>query len=177
MSLHNRSTRRLTPIAAIALIAISLTACFKPMLAEQGTFANGAANHAQPAIYVEELRTRIGQKLRNQLIYDFSGVNQSDAAPYHLSISLNRSLAGGLVQSTTEALAETVTLNAEYTLTDSATGTVVHGGSSFSRATYDKGAALFANQRALRDAEDRAAIELAQDIRTRIAAYFASKQG
>lgn len=175
MSLPNRISKRLLVGIGLSLMAVSLTACFKPMLAERGGLQTTGVTGNQGDIYIEEIRTRVGQKVRNQLIYHFSGVNQSEAAPYRLSISIDDSLEGGLVQPSTSTLAETVRLNAQYTLVDTSTGNVVHGGSSFARATYDKGAALYANERARRDAEDRAAIELAEDIRVRIAAYFASR--
>ena len=49
-------------------------------------------------------------------------------------------------------------------------------GSTFSRVTYDMPGSYqrFARSRAFRDAEDRAAQEIAENIQTRIASYFAA---
>lgn len=47
-------------------------------------------------------------------------------------------------------------------------------GSSFARVSYDMPGSYqrFARSRALRDAEDRAAQEIAEKIQTRVAAFF-----
>jgi LPS-assembly lipoprotein len=48
-------------------------------------------------------------------------------------------------------------------------------GSTFSRVSYDTFSGTmqrFARTRALRDAEDRAAQEIAENIQTRLASYF-----
>jgi LPS-assembly lipoprotein len=65
-------------------------------------------------------------------------------------------------------------INTSYSLTEVATGKVVVTGSTFSRVTYDIPAQeqRFARLRGLRDAEDRAAKVIAENIRSRLASYF-----
>jgi LPS-assembly lipoprotein len=65
-------------------------------------------------------------------------------------------------------------IDAQYSLVDLATNRSVMTGTTFSRVSYDIPGYLqrFARQRALRDAEDRAAQEIAENIQTRLASYF-----
>ncbi len=177
MLLLEKYANRVWRVAAFGLIAVLLAACFKPMLAEQpGT---GGVTSSLADIYIEALPDRIGQRVRNHLIGYFSGASQNSAARYRLSISLSKSVTSGLVRPNKNSLAETVELTARFTLIEVASEKVVHGGESFARATYDKDrvGALFANERALLDAENRAADELAEDMRARIGAYFAANPG
>jgi LPS-assembly lipoprotein len=69
---------------------------------------------------------------------------------------------------------ENVGIDAQYNLVDNATNKSVMTGTTFSRVTYDIPGQLqrFARQRAFRDAEDRAAQEIAENIQTRLASFF-----
>ena len=180
MLLRREITSRCFQFLAMGLLTISLAGCFKPMLAEQPSGSSVTASLAN--VYVETVIGRVGQRLRNKLIYFFSGAAQSEASAYRLSISLTETVSSGLVQPDTNALAKTVKLKARFTLTDTATGKPIHGGESFARATFDRKVStaggtsiLFANERAELDAQNRAADTLAEDIRARIAGYFAAK--
>jgi LPS-assembly lipoprotein len=65
-------------------------------------------------------------------------------------------------------------IDAQYNLIDLATNKSVMTGTTFSRVSYDIPGNLqrFARQRAFRDAEDRAAQEIAENIQTRLASFF-----
>ena len=65
-------------------------------------------------------------------------------------------------------------IDAQYNLIDLATEKSVMSGSTFSRVSYDVPGQLqrFARARAYRDAEDRAAQEIAENIQTRLASFF-----
>jgi LPS-assembly lipoprotein len=67
-------------------------------------------------------------------------------------------------------------IDAIYTLTDMATGKPVAKGQTFARVSYNIPGQQqrFAGERGLRDAEDRAAKEIAENIRNRLASYFAA---
>ena len=64
--------------------------------------------------------------------------------------------------------------NATYTLTDLRTGKPVISGQTFSRVSYDIPGQQqrFAGDRGLRDAENRAARSIADNIHSRLASYF-----
>jgi LPS-assembly lipoprotein len=65
-------------------------------------------------------------------------------------------------------------LDAQYNLIEIATNKSVMTGSTFSRVSYDIPGSIqrFARARAFRDAEDRAANEIAENIQTRLASFF-----
>src|SRR6478735_7077418 len=65
-------------------------------------------------------------------------------------------------------------IDAQYSLVEIVSNKSVLNGSTFSRVTYDMPGSYqrFARSRALRDAEDRAANEIAENIQTRLAAFF-----
>ncbi len=170
MSLLNRVSRRSFTALICLSASLVLTGCFRPMLAERSNGSSVSGDLSQ--IYVEVMDTRVGQVIRNDLIYDFG--SNSSGSTYQLSISLDVKETGALVQPSTRVRGKTISINAVYTLTDNSTGEVVHGGTAFSRASYDSSRALFANERAELDAENRAAGVIADDIKTRISAWFAA---
>ena len=65
-------------------------------------------------------------------------------------------------------------IDAQYNLIELTTNKSVMTGTTFSRVTYDIPGSLqrFARTRAYRDAEDRAAQEIADNIQTRLASFF-----
>ena len=67
-------------------------------------------------------------------------------------------------------------IDAQYNLIEIATNKSVMTGTTFSRVSYDIPGSYqrFARARAFRDAEDRAAQEIAENIQTRLASFFAA---
>jgi len=174
MSLPNLFKPRFLAVFASIMISISLTGCFRPMLAERSDGSSVTTDLSQ--IYIGTIGGRVGQRVRNDLIYAFGTTSGGAGALYQLSISLNVSDKNTLILPNTRVRGKTTLLKATYTLTDSATGEVVHGGTAHSRASYDSSTAFFANERAEIDAENRAAGILAEDIKTRVSAWIAANQ-
>jgi LPS-assembly lipoprotein len=69
---------------------------------------------------------------------------------------------------------ENLGIDAQYNLVEIDSNKSVMTGTTFSRVTYDMPGSYqrFARARALRDAEDRAAQEIAENIQTRLASFF-----
>ena len=69
---------------------------------------------------------------------------------------------------------ENVSIDAQFNLVEIATNKSVMTGTTFSRVTYDMPGSYqrYARSRAFRDAEDRAAQEIADNIQTRLASFF-----
>ena len=67
-------------------------------------------------------------------------------------------------------------IDAQFNLIEIASNKSVMTGTTFSRVSYDMPGSYqrFARTRALRDAEDRAAPEIADKIQTRLASVFSS---
>ena len=138
--------------------------------------SGGTVRDDTRAIRIESATTRIGQELRNELIFAFTGGGSAAAQPlYSLRIVLSEhESAVGVEKLADVPAAYFILVRASFVLTDIATGTTVLSGSSFASASYDFSTQRFANLRAKRDAEDRAVKVISDDIRTRIAAHFAT---
>jgi LPS-assembly lipoprotein len=118
---------------------------------------------------------RIGVEIRNALAFKLYG-QATGMPPTHklvLKFSTSRS---SLILDPNTALpsSENYGIDAQYNLVDLATNKSVMTGSTFSRVSYDIPGYMqrFARARAFRDAEDRAAQEIAENIQTRLASYF-----
>lgn len=156
-----------------ALLALSLAAgcSVRPLLATQPGGQDTVADLSSVA--VEPVDTRYAQEVRNQLIFLFRGGEAQPAAPrYTLALSVARTVTSAVqIQrgSENEPTAGTVTLAGSYRLTDAATGEAVAQGAREVSASFDRSRQEFAVLRAQRDAEDRAARELAELIRLAVA--------
>jgi LPS-assembly lipoprotein len=171
---------RMARLIAAAGITLGLGGCFQPLYAPNAT---GGVNVAD-ALASIDVRTpttgqnqeRLGHYVRNELVFDLDGSGQPKPKAYTLDIALTESLATAVVNSQTgQADAATLTVRGTYTLKRLAgEPPLVTTATAIASTTYDRGPQRFANVRAARDAEIRAAKQLAEQIRTRLAAYFAS---
>ncbi|MXN64824.1 hypothetical protein GR183_07885 [Stappia sp. GBMRC 2046] len=126
----------------------------------------------------EDLK-RIGQVLRNEMLFGFRRGGRGEAPRYRLRVILDRQRNAVGVQRLKDVPASySVTLNASFVLSEYETDRTLTTGRAFATASYDFSSQRFANLRAERDADDRAAKVIAGDIQTRLAGYFTEqKQG
>ena len=179
MSLASRRTAvRFLAVAALA----SLTAgCFQPMYAER---RDGSPGLREKLMGVEippvdkpnaSREARVGVEVRNALAFKLYG-NATGMPPTHKLILRFASSRSSLILDPATALPSTENygIDAQYNLIEIGTGKSVMTGSTFSRVSYDIPGNLqrFARARAFRDAEDRAAQEIAENINTRLASFF-----
>ena len=164
-------------LAAGLLLAAAVGGCqVRPLYAEgPSAAAGGPVVAALGRIAVETQRDRLGQELMNQLVFAFRGGAALTDPAYRLDLVVTSRKAELSVQVREEVpTANLVTVTTTYTLTEIASGRVVTNGTIYTSASYDFSSQRFANLRAERDAENRAARVAAEDIRTRIAAVFAA---
>jgi LPS-assembly lipoprotein len=179
MSLASRRTAvRFLAVAALA----SLTAgCFQPMYAER---RDGSPGLREKLMGVEippvdkpnaSREARVGVEVRNALAFKLYG-NATGMPPTHKLILRFASSRSSLILDPATALPSTENygIDAQYNLIEIGTGKSVMTGTTFSRVSYDIPGNLqrFARARAFRDAEDRAAQEIAENINTRLASFF-----
>lgn len=172
-----RAALRGVAAGAALLLAASLGACnVRPMYGELSTGATVMDD--LKAIDIEQADDRIEQKVRNELIFAFTGGGYASDPRYRLRIILTR-LEGdlGVEEFNDVPAAYMMHVSANFYLLDKETGRQLMTGKSFANTSYDFSTQRFANVRAKRDAEDRAAKVIADDIRTRIASYFAQRKG
>ncbi len=115
--------------------------------------------------------------LLTELMFNFERGNPSAAKSYRLEMVGNTSTSTvGIEQLADVPAALSMTMNVTFVLYDKATNRTLMTGKSFATASYDFSNQRFANIRAQRDAEERAAKEVAQDMTARIAGYFATRK-
>lgn len=166
MLLSNQITKiRRLSIAVVSLIFLS--ACqFQPLHGDSA-IANKAA---LKNVGVASVNNRVGQQVRNHLLFLMNGGTSSSSKTHEakLRISFNDKQLAAIAEEE-DATSGTVTVRASYDLVDISTGDVVASGVREAIASYDRTGQVFANNRATRDAENRAAKELAEALRVAIA--------
>lgn len=171
---------RLPRIAGLVALAAIVGGCtVQPLYSTSAVTAAGAPMaSALASVNVSPVTTRQGQEVRNHLIFLLGGGqgNPSGAAfSVDLVVSSYASASASTLVSTTEQAPTASLMNvvATYTLRDNTTGLVVDRGTRQSFATYDVPVQQFAALRAERDAENRAAREVAELLRSAVAQAMA----
>ncbi len=175
---------RLARLAAVLALAGLTGGCFQPIYGERAAYGSAGPGIGYKLAGVEVVPiaapngsriARIGVNVRNELIYDLTGGGSPASATHQLKVNLAASMQQVIVDiNTARPDIQNYALNATYTLTELATGKAVVNGSTFARVSYDIPGQeqRFAGVRGLRDAEDRAAKDIAENIRSRLASYF-----
>lgn len=113
--------------------------------------------------------------LYNELTYRFERGAGAPAKKYRLKVLMDVSSSEvGVERFADVPSAYTTTMNSTFVLSDLATDETLMTGRAFKSASYDFSNQRFANKRAYRDAQERVAKAVADDITARIAGFFAS---
>lgn len=129
------------------------------------------------SVSISEADDRVEQQVRNDLIFLFTGgAGEPQAASYHLDLNVAVRNMGVLLDIKTDVpRAGRVVVSADYNLAKIETGETVASGKRSTVAVVDFPIQEFAKLRAVRDAENRAARELAELIRADVAAALARR--
>jgi LPS-assembly lipoprotein len=181
-TLPRRIFGKLLTLAVIFVTAGMTAGCFQPLYGTGGPDGAPAIRSALSSIDVEQIEApngtpeaRLGVEVRNALIFNLTGGAAAQSPTHKLKIAIFGSRQNIIVDSTTaRAENEIYGIDATYTLTELATNRVVLQGRAFGRATYDIPGQQqrFARARGQRDAENRSATIIADQIKSRLASYF-----
>lgn len=119
---------------------------------------------------VSPVSTRVAQQVRNTLLFSMNGGTQKPGGRYRVDLNVVSTVSDLSVQ--TSSLAPTsaqVKVAAKYNIVEIATSKSIGSGTHTTIAGFDKTPQSFANERAERDAQNRAAREAAQRIRLSVA--------
>jgi LPS-assembly lipoprotein len=154
------------------LAALALAGCgFQPLYG--GTTAGGQRlSEVMAGVEITPIPGRVGQKLRNELIFTNTGGGLAAPSRYRLEIAVKESVVDQLVQITGDATGQVYQLDATFQLIDPNNGKVLLQGKAISRAPYNRFQEIFANVRARYDAENRAARTVSESIKTQVAAFL-----
>jgi LPS-assembly lipoprotein len=118
---------------------------------------------------------RVGQRVRNEMIFQSTGGGAEALNPvYRLEIVMTESIAATLVQIDGNSSGSIYNLNARFKLIRIADKSVALQGESNGRIMFQRFDSVFSNVRARHDAEDRAASTVADDLKSRLAAYLSN---
>jgi LPS-assembly lipoprotein len=175
------STRIAARLLAVAALAALTAGCFQPMYAAH---TDGTPDLREKLMSVEvpplnyangSREARLGVEIRNALAFKMYGTATGMPPTYRLVIKLSASRTSLIVDLNTGLPSiENYGIDSQYNLIDIATNKSIMTGSTFSRVSYDIPGSYqrFSRARAFRDAEDRACQEIADNIQTRLAAFF-----
>ena len=184
MSWHDESdtARRWVRNGAALGLAWLLAGCFQPLYGDRAGTGDSPVRAALSSVDVKQIpapngtpEARIAIELRNQLLFDIRGGHSPAPPAYTLAIRISSSRLSVIVDVTSgRPDIENYGIDATYTLTDIATNKSVVTGQAFARVSYDIPGTeqRFARVRALRDAENRAAGVIAEQVKSRLASYF-----
>jgi LPS-assembly lipoprotein len=168
-------------LLAIAALAALTAGCFQPMYGEH---ADGTPALREKLLTIDlppvdktnaSREARIGVAIRNALAFKLYG-NAVGAPPlYRLELKFTSGRSDLIVDPNTGLpTTENLAVDAQFNLIEISSNKSVMTGSTFSHLSYDLPGSYqrFSRTRAYRDAEDRAAQEIADHIQTRLAAFF-----
>ncbi len=174
---------RSRPLFALGL-ALFLAGCFQPLYGQYSPTGGPTLRNALAGVEVLQIEApkgspeaRIAVELRNSLLFELTGGGGGAPQTHRLAIRVRPTRQAIIVDIATGRNEAIITgINAEYALTEIATGKTVIRDTTFSRVSADVPGQQqrFAQMRANRDAEDRAARVIAEQIRTRLASYLAA---
>jgi LPS-assembly lipoprotein len=157
-------------LAAALAVALPLAGCgsggFQPMYGSQ---LGGGTRMA--SVDIAPVPGRVGQRIRNELLFERSATGEAQMTK-RLEIKITDSVLTQFVQESGESTGQAYQIEASYRLIDLSTQKVEFEGRSLGRTNYERFASPYSNVRAREDAENRAAVTIANDIRTRLAAHL-----
>jgi LPS-assembly lipoprotein len=171
-------------LAAVALLGALTAGCFQPMYAEHTP--NGGPGLREKLQEVEFVpldvangsrEARIGVAIRNAMMFNAYGAATGLPPRYKLTLRLSTQRLSILINpNTARPDVENYGIDAIFELREIETNKQLVSGRTSARVSYDIPGQeqRFAQQRAQRDAEDRAAKEIADNISTRLASFFFS---
>jgi LPS-assembly lipoprotein len=175
--------RAMARLAAVFALAGLTAGCFQPLYGEH-TAALGGGRLTEKLASVEVAPvdapngtrlSRVGVQVREALTYDLTGGGATALPTHKLVVHLSSQQIQVILDvNTNRPDVQNYGIDATYQLIDLKTGKPVVTGQTFSRVSYNIPGQeqRFAGQRGLRDAEDRAAKVIAENIHSRLASYF-----
>jgi LPS-assembly lipoprotein len=115
---------------------------------------------------------RVGQRIRNDLVFDRSAAGDVTPAKKRVEIKLTEALITTLADAKGDSAGQTYQVEAVYKIVDVASQKVETEGRSVARANFERFESIYANVRGREDAENRAARQIASDVKTRVAVHL-----
>jgi LPS-assembly lipoprotein len=169
-------------LAVIGATAATVAGCFQPMYGDAKLTLTPSVAANMAAVDVSQIAapngtplSRIAVTVRDRLLFGLTGGSAPAPPVYRLNIIISGSSESLIVDiNSGRPDTQDYALNASYTLVEVKSGRPVLNSQTFARVSYDipGQAQRFARDRGLRDAEDRASQQIADNIKARLASFF-----
>ena len=174
--------RLLLRLLGVGAAGITLGGCFQPLYGERSFSSATSIGPALAAVDIAQIdapngsaEARVAVELRNQLIFNLTGGAAPPPHTHRLVIKMSAQRLSVIVDiHSGRPDVEDYGLSVNYTLMDMKTGKNLFSSDTFVRVSYDIPGQeqRFARARGLRDSENRAAKQIADSIKARLASYF-----
>lgn len=178
MARPNR-TRALRAAALAVFLAGggALQGCgFQPLYAKNPS-ENTVYNQGFPQVDVGPINDRLGQILRNELVDRINPRGVARTPTYRLDVSAKERRSDIVILRDSTATFAKFIVEVNWRLLDLQTNEVVTKGRNERTSSFSISSSEYAILQAEKDARQRAATELAEDIRLRLALYFDRIEG
>jgi LPS-assembly lipoprotein len=170
--------RKLKTFSLMLFLAFGMTGCFRPLYGSP-EFGGLAIQKGLAGVNVEVGGERLAHYLRNELEFGLRGDGDQSGPRTHRLTVLPRTRLNTAIVDRVSGSAESVVfiIDAQFKLIalDKATVELLSETATVA-VPYERSNQRFASIRAARDAEIRAAKQVAEQIKTRVAAYLASNR-
>lgn len=170
---------RMLTAAAMAAVLVLSGCQVRPLYSAGPVTVDGSPSASNLSVSVDEVTTRYAQEVRNHLIFMLNGgAGEPASAAYKLDLGITKrviSSADVQVNGEGQPTAGAVVLSSNYILQDTTSGETISAGKRTITSSFDRSRQQFAQLRAEREAEDRAARELAEVLHLVIAGELAKR--
>ncbi len=166
-----KNLRILSLLAALGVLPALAGCGFSPLYGTAGGTEDVEARLV--SMEVAPPATRTDQLVRNAFLEGIAP-SRTGGGRYLLSLSTEEKQQTSIVSFDRKTPQNRYILNVSYTLSDRTTGKTLTSGKTFAEVSYTKTRQPVADIQALNKARETAARVVAQDIRTRLAAWMAS---
>ena len=161
-------------LSLVLAVTVTLSACgdgagLRPLY---GAGATGNVGESLKQVDFSPIPGRVGQRIRNEMIFQSTGGGEALPSTHRLEVVLAETLTSTLVNSQGQAAGQIYAVQATFRLVDTKDKKVVFQGVSHARAGFERFESIYSNVRAREDAENRVARTIADDLKTRLAAYL-----
>ncbi len=152
----------------------ALGACsggFQPLY---GSLGGASTEEKLAQVEISTIPGRVGQRIRNELIYQSTGGGTPLPPAYRLDVTIRETVTSTLVSRDGNATSQIYQVDAAFQLISLKDKRVVLQGTSYGRAGYERFTSIFSNVQANKEAQDRVARTVATDLKSRLSAYLST---
>ncbi|MBI1180400.1 MAG: hypothetical protein GC201_07560 [Alphaproteobacteria bacterium] len=152
---------------------LALPGCgFQPMYGADSTGARPAVVQKLASIHIRPIPDRLGQVVRNQLLDAINPTGQPDHPAYELGLLVGEEREDVGLRENASATRANYRMSAKFELRDANSNDLVYSGTTWAETSFDIVQQDYPTVIAQQDARQRLAVQLADEIRTRLAVFF-----